>query len=192
MRVTLTAAGLALALALAVPARAQPSKVMEAQPVEVVVVVTQVNRAARTVTVQGPKGNEIVVMVPPEARNLDQVREGSRFRMHLIEETIVSLNPDQAASGGASVVQIAPKGNIPAGIVARTQTTNGFVESVDPSSRRVTVRSQQGGNPRTLNVAGDVKLDAIKPGDRISFDYTQAIATRMVSTPQQVPDPAAP
>jgi len=63
------------------------------------------------------------------------------------------------------------------------------VEAVDPASRRITLRGPEG-NSRTLKVSEDVKLDAVKPGDKVTFTHTQAIATQLASTPQPISDPA--
>jgi hypothetical protein len=86
-------------------------------------------------------------------------------------------------------VQLAPKGGTPGGTVAEVVQISAVVEAVDPASRQITLRGPQG-NSRTIRVAEDVKLDAIKPGETITITHTQAIATHMVSSPQPVSDPA--
>jgi hypothetical protein len=191
MRITLTALVVVLALGSAVAARAESTKVVEARTMEAVVTVTKVDAAAGTVTVQGPNGNHTVLAVPANAQNLDKVREGTRFKVRFLEETVVSLSSAEAASsaGQGRVVQLAPKGGNPAGTLARTLDMNGQVESADPANLQITLRTTQG-ESRTMRVAPDVKLIDVKPGDRITVSYTQALATFMASTPQPVSDPA--
>jgi hypothetical protein len=191
MRKQLTLAALAVALALAAGVGAQESKTYQAQQMEAVVVVTNVDRDARTVTVQGPKGNETMLSVPPEAQNLDQVQAGSRFKVRYMEEIAVGMSKsggEPSASAG-STVMLAPKGGTPGGVAAKTVTASVVVEALDPASRLVTVRGPQG-NSRTIKVAEDVKLDAIQPGDSVTVTHTQALAIQMVSSPQPVSDPA--
>ena len=192
MRTQLTAAALAVALAFAAGVGAQQaSKTYQAQPMEAVVVVTNVDKAARTVTVQGPKGNETVVAVPPEAQNLDKVQVGSRFKVRYMEELAVAIskNGGEPSAGAGSTVKLAPKGGTPGGVGVKTVTASVVAEAVDPASRQITVRGPQG-NSRTIKVAEDVKLDAIKPGDKVTLTHTQALATQLVSTPQPISDPA--
>jgi hypothetical protein len=190
MKTALTAAALAVALAFAADVEAQASKTYQAQPMEGVVTVTNVDRAARTVTVKGPKGNETVVAVPPEAQNLDQVQVGSRFKVRFLDEVAVSVSAggEPSAVAGSSV-EMAPKGGTPGGTIAKVVQVSAVVEAVDPASRQITLRGPLG-NSRTLRVAEDVKLDAIKPGETVTVAHTQALATHMISSPQPISDPA--
>jgi len=190
MKMQLTVAAMAIALGSAADVAAQPSKTYQAQPMEGVVTVTNVDPRARTVTVRGSKGTETVVAVPPEAQNLDQVQVGSRFRVRFLEEVAVSVSAggEPSAVAGSSV-QMAPKGGTPGGTVAKVVQVSSVVEAVDPASRRITLSGPLG-NVRTLSVAEDVKLDGIKPGDTVTVSHTQALATHMISSPQPISDPA--
>src|SRR5262245_56881593 len=191
MKTQLAAAAMVIALGFAADVAAQASKTYQAQPMEGVVTVTNVDRAARTVTVQGSKGNETVVALPPEAQNLDQIQVGSRFRVRFLEEVAVSVSPgggEPSAAAGSSV-RMAPKGGNPGGTIAKVVQVSAVVEAVDPASRQITLRGPEG-NSRTMQVAEDVALDGIKPGDRVTVAHTQALATHMISTPQPVSDPA--
>lgn len=193
MQMQLTAASLVVVLALAGGASAQTTreKVVQAQPMEAVLTVTDIDHAARTVTLRGPKGNERTIVVPPEAQNLDQVQTGSRFKVRYLEEVAVAVSKgggEPSASAGETV-RLAPKGGTPGGAAVRTASISGVIEAIDPAARTITLRGPKGGT-RTLTAAEDVKLDGLAPGDQISLTYTQAIAMQMASTPQPVTDPA--
>jgi hypothetical protein len=119
----LQVASVLLALVLSAGAAAQQvrEKVVQAEPVEAVVVVTAVDRASRAVTVRGPKGNERTLLVPPEAQNLDQVKPGSRFKVQYLEEVAVALSKGGeggGAAGGTGVLWA--RGGTPGGGAART------------------------------------------------------------------------
>jgi hypothetical protein len=86
-------------------------------------------------------------------------------------------------------VAMAPKGGTPGGTIAKVVQVSAVVEAVDPASRQITLRGPLG-NSRTLQVAEDVKLDAIKPGETVTVAHTQALATHMISSPQPISDPA--
>jgi hypothetical protein len=192
MHQQLRAACLAVALAFGGGALAQQDKekVVRSQPMEAVVIVTNVDQANRTVTVRGPKGNERTIHVPPEAQNLDKVQTGSRFKVRYLEEVAVAVSKggEPSASAG-STVKLAPKGGTPGGTAVRTASVSGVVEGVDPAKREITLRGPQG-DTQTMTAAEDVKLDGLSPGDKITLTFTQALATQMTSTPQPVSDPA--
>src|SRR5688572_6009318 len=175
MRITLTAAAFAVALTFSTALSAQASKVYEARPMEGIVTVTHVDQTGRTVTIVGPKGNSRVVAVPPEAQNLDKVYPGQRFKVRFYEEVAVGVSKggEPASAGAGRGVEAAPKGSQPGGTVAKTVQLSAVVEAVDPKDREITLKGPEG-NSRTMKVAEDVKLDAIKPGDTVTVTHTQA------------------
>ena len=175
----------ALAAAVAFNAGAQP----RGQTMEATVTVTDVDPVNRTVWVRTPKG-ETKVQVPPDS-NVQDILAGTRYRVRYSEPVAVAIAPgaEPSASGGATAaVEPAPRGA--QGV--KMERISGVVETIDPASRRIAVRTLDG---RRLNlaVAADAVLAGpIRPGDAVTVSYHQAIASRMVSTPQPEIDPAAP
>ena len=121
------------------------------------------------------------IKVPPEAQNLDQVQPGSRFKVRYLESVAVSIKKGGAASSSAGrKVTLAPKGDVPGGMVVNMVQIAGVVESIDYGSRKLSVRGPEG---RLLNVAAgdDVQgLEQIQTGDSISVEYTESLAMRMI------------
>lgn len=155
---------------------------------EAVVTVTKVDKAARTVTFRGPKGNLGTLTVPPESQNLDQVKPGQQYRMKYVEAVAVQISKGGAPSAAESRdVKLAPKGAKPGGIVARTVQISGVVEAIDFTDRYIAVRGPK--NVVSLKVADDVPLDQLSIGDRISVTHTAALAVEMVA---QAPAKKAP
>ena len=152
-----------------------------AAAIETIVTVVEVDRLKRTVIVRGPEGREVSINVPPEAQNLDQVQPGSRFKVRYLESVAVSIKKGGAASSSAGrSVTLAPKGDVPGGMVVNMLQIAGVVESIDYGSRKLSVRGPEG---RLLNVtAGDdvQGLEQIQTGDSISVEYTESLAMRMI------------
>lgn len=152
-----------------------------ASATEAIVTVVDVDRTKRIVTVRGPQGREVSINVPPEAQNLDQVQPGSRFKVRYLESAAVSIRKGGAASSSAGrSVTLAPKGDVPGGMVVNVLQISGVVESIDYGSRKLSVRGPEG---RVLNipVADDVQgLEQIQTGDVISVEYTESLAMRMI------------
>jgi hypothetical protein len=59
---------------------------------------------------------------------------------------------------------------------------------VDPAVHPLTVKGPQG-NSRTLTVAKDVQLEALKPGDTTTLAHTQALAMQMIPTEEPMREP---
>jgi hypothetical protein len=178
--------GAALAAAVVFNAAAQP----RGQTMEAVVTVTKVDPVKRTVWVRTPKG-ETPVLVPPEV-NVQDLLPGTRYRVRYSEPVAVALAPgaEPSASGGATAaVEPAPGGGAQG---VKAERISGVVEAIDPASRRIAVRTLDGRSV-TFAVADDALVAGpIKTGDAVTVAYQQAIASRMVSTPQPELDPAPP
>jgi hypothetical protein len=171
----------ALALVLPLGALAQPSVTLITEPVEAVVTVTKVDRKGRTVTIRGPAGNLQTLAVPTEAKNLDQVKPGDRFRMTYAEAAAVALTKGGKTQAGIEeMVSLAPKGAKPGGYKVRTFNVSGVVEAIDYKRRQVSVRGPKG-NIVSLPVSGEVKnLESVSVGELITVIYSEALAMEMV------------
>jgi hypothetical protein len=171
----------ALALVLPLGALAQPSVTLITEPVEAVVTVTKVDRKGRTVTIRGPAGNLQTLAVPTEAKNLDQVKPGDRFRMTYAEAAAVALTKGGKAQAGLEeMVSLAPKGAKPGGYKVRTFNVSGTVEAIDYKRRQVSVRGPKG-KIMSLPVSGEVKnLESVSVGELITVIYSEALAMEMV------------
>jgi len=176
-------------LFLAAPASAQQLKdgAIEAVQIEAVITVLVVDRKARTVVVRGPRGGVATLNVPKEAQNLDQVKQGSQFKVKYVEAIALSVSKGgKPAAMAGHEVKLAPKGGTPGGYAVRTAQIAGVVEAVDYTNRYVALRGPKS-NVVSLKVADDVKLEELKAGDRIALTYVQGLAMEMI--PQE-PAPA--
>jgi len=68
------------------------------RPDRSVVKVVNMDRKARTVTFQGPRGRLVTLKVPKEAQNFDQVKIGSTFKVKYVEAVAVALSRGGKAS----------------------------------------------------------------------------------------------
>lgn len=153
-----------------------------ANDVEAVVTVIDIDREARTVTIQGPHGRTATINVPEEAQNLDQVQPGSRFKVRYLEAVAVGLARGEGSpsAGVEQKVQLAAKGETPGGRVVRVTQISAAVEAIDFEARTVAVRGP-GGRTVEFRVSDDVSgLDRVEVGDTITLQVTEALAMRMI------------
>lgn len=170
----------ALGLSGAAPAQTKDEAVV-IDATDAVITVVEVDEYKRTVTVRGPRGNMAVITVPPEAQNLDQVHPGARFRVRYVESVAVSITKGGAASSSSGrSMKLAPKGDIPGGTVVKVSQIAGIVDSIDYSGRILAVRGPEG-NVLAVKVGDEVQgLEKLEKGDRISVEYTESLAMRMI------------
>jgi len=169
--------------AVAGSSHAQPrGAVLAVDSIEAVVTVTNVDQAARTVTMRGPRGNLVVLQVPADAQNLGQVTPGARIRVRYSEAVALTISKGgKPSAGAAESVILSPKGGTPGGVAVRTLQASGVVDAIDYDSRYITMRGPKGGLPQSFRVPEEVKnLEQINGGDRITVSYVQAFALRML------------
>jgi len=158
---------------------------------EAVVKVVNMDRKARTVTFQGPRGRLVTLKVPKEAQNLGQVKIGSTFKVRYVEAVAVALQRGGAASASAEqTVRLAPKGGTPGGVVVNTTRISATVEAIDYTNREVAVKGPKG-RIVALKVSDDVQGFAdVTIGDRITLVFTEALAMEMLPAgPKAKPTP---
>jgi hypothetical protein len=181
---TIYLAAMAAAMALATAAGAQQDKpgAVAAQAAEAVVTVREVNRDARTVTIEGPEGNLVTIAVPPEAQNLDQVHPGSQFRLRYLQSVAVFISPEggEPAAGEASTMELAEKGATPGGVIATVKQIQARVEQIDYATRNVVLTGPGGDRIEVVADERVKRLNEVKPGDLVVVRYTEALALKMI------------
>jgi hypothetical protein len=172
------------AIASSIPALAQADKpgAVAARGVDAVVVVRSVDQQARTVILEGPRGNQFEMQVPPEAQNLDQVHEGSKFNVRYLESMAVFISPvgGEPAADEVSAMELAEKGATPAGIIVNVKQVQARVDAIDVDARTVVLTGPLG---KAVELSVDERvqrLSEIKAGDIIVVRYTEALAMKMI------------
>jgi len=161
---------------------AKPGKVV-VEVVKLTGTVKAVDPQNKTVTVEGSGGRTVTVNAE-NARNLDQVKVGDKVNLRFTEELalFVRKSDAQPSATQTDMVALAPKGERPAGLMARTVELTGSVESIDSKKRTVSVKGPEG-NVRTFHVDKAVKnFTQIKMGDQIVLRVTQAVALSVVKS----------
>jgi len=160
----------------------------EAKPGGVVVDVVKltgtvkaIDMEKKTVTIEGSGGRTVAVNAK-NARNLDQVKVGDKVNMTFAQELALYVRKADAPPSAteAQAVELAPKGQKPAGVVAQTIELTGNVESIDTQKRTIALKGPAG-NVRTFKVDKAAKnFSQIKKGDQVVVRYTEAVALSVV------------
>jgi len=161
---------------------AKPGKVV-VEVVKLTGTVKAVDPQNKTVTVEG-SGSRTVTVNAENARNLDQVKVGDKVNLRYTEELalFVQKSDAQPSATQTDTVALAPKGERPAGMMARTVEVTGSVESINAKKRTVSVKGPAG-NVRTFHVDKAVKnFDQIKKGDQVVLRVTEAVALSVVKS----------
>jgi len=155
--------------------------VVVADSVVVKATVEKIDYEKRVATLKGPTGDMIDIKVDKAAKNLDQVKVGDQVIAEYVETMAIFVRKSNEPAGAteAAMVEVAPKGKKPAGIVVNTTEVTATVEAIDYQNRTVTLKGPSG-KMATLNVDPRVKkFKQVKVGDELVVRYTEAIAIKV-------------
>jgi Cu/Ag efflux protein CusF len=168
------------ALLAATPAAAdEPSKATatSSRSVNESVVITKVDRSARTIVVQRDDGSTRTVDVPQEVKAFDTLKPGDHIDIQYKEGLALSMLPpgSKLSSSEKKTMERQRVGSATAG---HEVTASAVIIAVDPDANTVTFKGPKG-NVRTVTVSDPAmqeKLSSLKPGQVVQLTYTEAVA----------------
>ncbi len=167
----------------------EPGKAVVARKVEISAQVMGIDKATRTLTLKGPKGNVVDLVASDEVKNFDQIKLGDFVVARYAEALTLELKKTKSAGGGLEMREEAAKakpGERPAVAGARQVTALASVTAVDPKKSTITLKGPRG-NEVTLNVQNPDQFKVVKKGDQVEVTYTEALALSV----EPAPKPAA-
>jgi len=182
IRTVIGGVGVVIALSAAAAVAQDKPGVVAADAVDAVLTVRGVNYVERTVTFATQEGEVSTIKVPDEAQNLDQVYAGARFKVRYVQSVVLGVvgAESQPSAGEVQRVELAAKGDTPAGTVVSVKQITARVEGIDYANRTVAVRGPLGGL-RRFSVGPEVqRFDNVQVGDTIVLRYTEALGLRMI------------
>jgi len=165
----------------------EPGKASIARAVELSAQVVGIDKATRTVTLKGPKGNIVDVVASDEVRNFDQIRLGDHLFVRYLESLTLEL---MKTKGGVrepverEAAARAQPGERPAVAGARQITVIADVIGVDPAKKTITLKGPKG-NVMVLDVHNPDQFKVVKKGDQVEATYTQALAVSVEPAPKK-------
>ena len=139
--------------------------------------VTHIDTDKRKVTLLTRDGKETTVKCGPEVINFDQIQVGDKLKIWVTQELAVAMGTAGASSsdGGADMVALAPKGAMPAGMMASTVQATAKVTAIDLKHHKATLQLPDGSS-KTFAVRPDVDLTQRKVGEEVVLRFAEAMA----------------
>ena len=168
----------------------EPGRAAVVRTAELSAQVVAIDKATRTVTLKGPKGNIVDIVAGNEVRNFDQIKVGDFVVARYAEALTLELKKTKGKAGDVTVREEAARakpGERPTAAEVRQVTAIANVIDVDPKKSTITLKGPRG-NVVTLNVQNPDHFKVVKKGDQVEVTYTEALALSV----EPAPKPAAP
>lgn len=164
----------------------EPGKATAVRAVQISALVVSIDKATRTVTLKGPKGNVVDVVAGDEVRNFDQIKVGDFVVVRYAQSLTLELRKVKGAVGDVTVREGAARakpGEQPGAVGAREVTAIATVTAVDPKKSTITLKGPRG-NVVVLDVQNPDQFKVVKKGDQVEVTYTEALALSVEPAPK--------
>ena len=172
----------------------EPGRAVIAREAKLSARVVGLDKATRTVTLKGPKGNVVDIVAGDEVKNFDQIRLGDFVVARYMQALTLELRKTKAGVRETTEREMAARaqpGERPAGVVGRQVTALADVIDVNPKNKTITLKGPKG-NVVTLDVHNQDHFKVVKKGDQVEVVYTEALALSVEPAPKPAPKtPAA-
>ncbi len=139
--------------------------------------VTAVDPATRGMTLQGPDGNVVTIIIPPEDPHFDQIEVGDQVKVEYRESVALYIGqPGQAEVTAETVTATSPKGTQPKAVMAGTVNVSAKVMAIDKANRALTLELTDGRQVTTYVDESLPGFESIQVNDTVNARLTQAIA----------------
>lgn len=164
----------------------EPGKAAAVAAVKASAAVTAIDKATRTVTLKGPKGNSFDVVAGDEVKNFDQIKVGDEVVVEYVRALTLELKKGGGAMGKTetSGAVTAKPGQKPGAAAARQVTVMAEVTGVNPKDKTITLKGPKG-HEVVLDVQNPDQFKVVKKGDKVEAVYTEAVAISVAPAPKK-------
>ena len=165
----------------------EPGRAAAVRAVEISARVVAIDKATRTVTLKGSKGDAVDVVAGDEVKNFDQIKLGDTVVARYMQALSLELRKTKGGAGGVAVREGAARaqpGERPAVAGAREVTAIAEVVAVDPKKSTITLKGPRG-NVVELDVHNPDQFKVVKKGDQVEVTYTEALAMSVEPAPKK-------
>ena len=165
----------------------EPGKATAVRAVKISAQVVAIDKSSRTVTLKGPKGNIVDVVVGDEVKNFGQIKTGDFVVVGYVQSLSLELQKTKTGATGISAQSAAvtaKPGERPAAAAAHEVTAIAKVTAVNKKAKTITLKGPRG-NSVTLDVQNPDQFKVVKVGDEVLVNYTEAIAISVEPAPKK-------
>ena len=156
----------------------EPGKAAVVRAAEISALVVSIDSKTRTVSLKGPRGNVVDIVVSDEVQNFDQIKLGDFLKVRYMQALALELQKAKIGSKGITAqggaVTAAP-GERPAVAAAGEVTAIAKVTHVNKKAKTITLKGPRG-NEVMLDVQNPDQFKVVKVGDEVKVTYTEAVA----------------
>jgi hypothetical protein len=173
-RITAVVLSASFVLGLAGQSWAQ-SKTLTGETQTISATVEAINVTTRTLTMKGPKGNYVDIVVPETVKRFSEIKVGDVLTARYYENLVIRKKQPGEKDVDTGGEAVTPGGAAkPAGTAAKQRTITATITALDPKVPSITL---SGPNKWTYSARIEDKkvLEQVKVGDKVDLTWTEAL-----------------
>jgi Cu/Ag efflux protein CusF len=161
------------------------TKTLPGEATTITATVEAIDAGTRTLTVKGPKGNFVPIMVPKSVERFNEIKVGDTITARYYDNIVLRLKPagEPAVDSMSEAVTRGTAG--PAGTAAEQRTITATITAIDQSVPSITFKGEKVKWTYSSRVADKAMLAKVKVGDRVDITWTEALTLSVGSPPQK-------
>jgi hypothetical protein len=174
-RIVIAAVVFALAVLCTAGIAVAQTKTLTGETQTVSATVEAINVSTRTLTLKGPKGNFMDIVVPATVKRFPEIKVGDTLTARYYENLVIRKKQPGEKDVDTSGEGVTPGGaGKPAGTAAKQRTITATITALDPKVPSITL---SGPNKWTYSARIEDKkvLDQVKVGDKVDLTWTEAL-----------------
>ena len=147
--------------------------------------VEAINVTTRTLTMKGPKGNYMDIVVPDSVQRFSSIKVGDTLTARYYENLVIRKKQPGEKDVDTAAEGVTPGGAAkPAGTAAKQRTITATITALDPKVPSITL---SGPNNWTYSARIEDKkvLEQVKVGDKVDMTWTEALLLEFEVTPKK-------
>ncbi|HTR05651.1 MAG TPA: hypothetical protein VMJ11_03125 [Paraburkholderia sp.] len=155
--------------------------IANAPPVHIQAKIVGIDRAARVVTLRGPRGNDVDIALSPQVSNFDKLNVGDTVDVLYKNALLITADKVKGEDEGIRK-RVDTNVYLPASSgydAARQVEVQATVQHINAKKREVTLRGAY--QTLTLKVGPEIDLKTLKVGDTIHAVFVSAYATQVTT-----------
>jgi Cu/Ag efflux protein CusF len=168
-------------LAVTASAPAAQQREIPGEAVTITATVEAIDATTRTLTVKGPKGNFVPIIVPKSVQRFSEIKVGDSITARYYDNVILRLKPaGEAPVDRMSEAVTKGTGATPSATAAAQRTITATIVAIDNSVPSVTFKGEKVDWTYSSRVADKAALAKVKVGDRVDITWTEALTVTVV------------
>ncbi|MGE5359283.1 MAG: hypothetical protein ACM3NQ_09710 [Bacteroidales bacterium] len=136
--------------------------------------IENIEASSRTVTLKGPEGNYVTIVVPADVKRFNEFKVGDKITATYYENVVLRVKREGEKTVDTDKAALTRSGGAPGATAATQRTITATITAIDPKIPSITFSGPNNWK-YSSKVADKEALAKVKVGDKVDITWTEAM-----------------